>query len=63
MSFTCTSPAVNMPEVTNARPIVDQGTKANKSADFADIVLLHSQCSEISNLQSYSVYSKFVECS
>lgn len=35
-SFSCTWPAANMPEVTNARSIDDQGTKVNKTGEFAD---------------------------
>lgn len=52
VSFTCTWPAANMPEVTNARSIDDQGTKVNKSADFADRLFSYTI-----RAQKYSIYS------
>lgn len=52
VSFTCTWPAANMAEVTNARSIDDQETKANKSADFADRLLSYTV-----SAQKYPIYS------
>ena len=52
VSFSCTSPAANMPEVTNARSIDDQETKANKSAYFVDRLFSYTV-----SAQKYPIYS------
>lgn len=52
VSFTCTRPAANVPQVTNARSVNDQETRANKSADSAHRLFPYSV-----SAQKYAIHS------